>query len=388
MTPRLRGTGVLGFEFDFSRSLPPTPDGLDEAISEGLRAVAQGDLATLIRASTARGGEPDRLAAATWLGSRLGASLDHERIFMANGTQSAVLLLLQALVPPGKRLVAERLSYGMLRNLCEIARVPVTGLGIDTDGLCPAELETACGAGDVGAIYCNPTFHNPTATVMSQGRRREILEIAARFGVPIVEDDPLGVLYPEALPPPLATLAPEQVWHVCGLTKSIAQGLRVAYVVAPTPAARDRFLGGVERLSHWVAAPVSLALATWLVQSGRGATLRAAIADENLSRERAARLILPAGLVEGAAGSPHLWIPLPVAIERQLTDELERDGVQVRGEELFRVDDSGEAPTGIRLSLSSPRERSHVLAGLERIRQHLERALPELAPTRPRKEAR
>lgn len=372
--------------FDFSRSLPPTPPALGPALAEGLAAIAGASWAEAIRASTPRGDDAARAAAVGWLAGRLGADLDPERIIIANGTQSAVLLLVQALVKPGQVLVAECLSYGMLRSLCEIARTPVEGLPIDADGLLPEALDQACAHGRVGAIYCNPTFHNPTASVMGVARRQVILAVARRHGVMIIEDDPLGVLYPD-LPPPLAALAPEQVWHIAGLTKSIAQGLRVAYVVAPGVGEREAFLGANERLSHWVAAPVSIALATWLAQSGRGAEIRDAIADENLAREAAARRILPEGVIEGAKGSPHLWMPLSPDVERRLADRLEQDGVQVRGEDLFRVGDVCPAPSGIRLSLSSPKDRARVLEGLDRIRQHLEREVPDLASRQPRKGA-
>jgi DNA-binding transcriptional MocR family regulator len=343
------------------------------SLAEGLGAVSERDLDALIYASTPRGSATDREAAAAWLANRL-PTVDPDLILFSNGTQSAVLLLLQALVPAGKMLAAECLSYGMLRSLAEVARVPVEGMPIDDDGLIPDALDRACESGRIGALYCNPTFHNPTASVMSLNRRHAIIEIARRHSIMIIEDDPLGTLYPE-LPPPLAALAPRQVWHVAGLTKSIAQGMRLAYVTAPNHAARDALLAHAERLSHWVAAPLCLALATWLIQSGQGQAIRDAIAQENLAREATAKRLLGRHGIEGARGSPHLWIPLSPELERVVTDALEADGVKVRGEELFRVDDAPGAPSGIRLSLSSPKDRQSMVDGLECIGVHLDRVI-------------
>ncbi len=359
-----------GNPIDFTRSLPPVPEGLGAAIGQALQAVAGLDLEEVGRASRPAGRGEDRAAAAAWLTPRFGEALDPERLLITNSTQSAVLLLLQTFVPTGKRLVAEVLSYGVLRALADIARVPVEGLPIDAEGLMPDALDRAARAGGVGAIYCNPTFHNPTAVVMGHERRAAIARVARHHGLPIIEDDPLGLLDP-MLPRPVASFAPELTWHIATLTKTIAQGMRVAYLLCPSASEAARFVEPYVRLSHWVAAPLMGAAATWLIESGTGDRIRSAIAAENLARETIARGILgPAG-ISGATGSPHLWLPMPEDRAAEIAAQLQADGVLVRGQELFRVDDGVAAPSGIRLSLSSPASRDLVLAGLEAISHRL-----------------
>ncbi len=356
--------------FDFTRSLPPVPPQLDAVLAQGLAWLAARPQAAAVRATAPSGRPADALAGAEWLVPRV-PDVDPDRLLIANGTQSAVLLLIQSLVPPGKMLGAEALSYGMLRALAGLARAPVRGLDIDAEGVIPDALEAACASGALGALYLNPTFHNPTGAVMGLARREALLAIARTHALPIIEDDPLGLLYDD-LPPALHALAPEQVWHVVGLTKTIAQGMRVAYIVAPNLRAHRALLRIAERLSHWVAAPLSLALATWLIESGQAIELRRWIAAENRWREAAAREALAGFHVEGARGSPHVWLPMTGSCEREVADALLVDGAQVRGEELFRVDDDAPALSGIRLSLSSLADRARLLDGLGHVRRRLE----------------
>jgi len=349
---------------DFTRSLPPVPEGLGSTLAAALQAVAHQDLEAIGRATLPLGREADRVAAAAWLAPRFGSAIDPDRIVIANGTQSAVLLLLRSFVTPGKRLGAEALSYGMLKSLAEMAAIPVEALPLDREGLEPGALERACATGALGAIYCNPTFHNPTGTVMSEARRSEIAGIARRHGVPIIEDDPIGLLY-SGIARPIAALAPDCTWYISAMTKTIAQGMRVAHLVCPSSQAAASFVAPYARLSNWVAAPLMAAAATWLIESGEGIILRGRIAEENLAREVAARAILPE--TSSAPGSPHVWLPLAAAITQPLTAMLDADGVLVRDHQMFRVNDTGPVPSGIRLSLSSPIARDSVIDGLHRV---------------------
>ena len=84
-------------------------------------------------------------------------------------------------------------------------------------------------------IYTIPTVQNPTGTVMSEARRRELLALAAQYGVPIFEDDCYADLtWDGERPPALYAMSDSgNVIHIGSFSKSIAPALRVGFIVAP-----------------------------------------------------------------------------------------------------------------------------------------------------------
>lgn len=353
---------------DFTRSLPPVPPALSGALADALQSLTEADAAELVRKSSSFQSGRDLAAAADWLEPRFGTRPEAQQIFLTNGTQSAILMLLRAFVPKGMKLVAECLSYGVLDLLRQVACIEIEGVEIDHEGIVPDALEAACLRGGVGAIYCNPTFHNPTAGMMSESRRAAIAEVARRFRVPIIEDDPIGLLY-EGLPRPIAAIAPDVAWYVSGLTKLIAQGMRLAYVVAPTGSNPKLVVDPVSRLSHWVPTPIVTALTTQMLETGSALDVRLEIAQENLRRFALSREKLVEGSFGGFEGSPHIWLPLAPDKARQFVDEARSEGVLLRSQDLFQIGDSVEETGGVRLSLSSPRSLADVERGLSIVRE-------------------
>jgi len=126
--------------------------------------------------------------------------------------------VLGAVTNPGDTVCAEALAYPGFRAAASQLGLAVLGLEMDAEGIVPAALARACR--DVGprALCCTPTFQNPTTATMSEARRREIVAIARRHRLRIVEDDAYGKV-PEQSPPALAVLAPDLTWHIAGLAK-------------------------------------------------------------------------------------------------------------------------------------------------------------------------
>jgi DNA-binding transcriptional MocR family regulator len=87
-------------------------------------------------------------------------------------------------------------------------------------------------------IYVQPTFQNPTTRVMGETRRRELLEVAARFRCPVVEDDWAGDLRFEGENPPslYALDGGRHVIYLSTFSKKLMPGLRIGWIAAPSPA--------------------------------------------------------------------------------------------------------------------------------------------------------
>ncbi|MGY8668856.1 PLP-dependent aminotransferase family protein [Bradyrhizobium sp. UFLA05-109] len=357
---------------DFTRSLPPAVPRLDIKLARAIQRLrSEHGLDPLVHGGAARGSSSGRLGGARYLAPRLGDAIDIECILTTNGTQSALLILLHHLVGKGGRLLAERLSYGALRELAGMAGVQLVGLDVDEHGILPDAFERACRNGGVRALYCNPTVQNPTTAIMPLSRRLALADISRRYGVPIIEDDALGRLHPDAVPP-IAKIAPDVVWYVMSATKGLAHGLRLAYLVAPSRAHCDSALTPVERLSFWTAAPLLAAVVANWTLTGAADLISGAIREENRAREAIARRALGRfGLVSKPA-SMHVWLPLPPPWTR---DSFARSavaaGVLIRSAELFAVDNQ-PVPNAVRLSLSTPSNRKAAEIGITRIAALLE----------------
>jgi len=352
---------------DFRRSLPPSVPMLAYNLARAVEGLSvEHDLGHLARGGVARGSLSARIGGARYLAPRLGETIDIDCMLTTNGTQSALLILFHHLVGKGGKLAAERLSYGALRELAGVAGVELVGVDIDDDGILPDAFESACRKENVKALYCNPTVQNPTTAIMPKSRRLALAEIARRYGVPIIEDDALGRLHPDAVPP-IAKLAPDVVWYVMSTTKGLAHGLRVAYLVAPSPKACDAALAPVERLSFWNAAPLMSAITGVWAISGTADSISEAIREENAAREAFAQSVLGRFGLVSKPGSMHVWLPL---LQPWTGDSFARSAeaarVLIRGAGLFAVDDQ-PVPNAVRLSLSTPPNRKAAETGIARL---------------------
>lgn len=169
-----------------------------------------------------------------------GIRVTADEILITSGSQQGIIAVLDAMLERGDTVVTEEFSYaGTLGNLrrkgAEIVGVPLDGEGMRMDLL----EETLTGLEARGVrpkfIYTIPTLHNPTGRVMGMGRRREMLELSRRFGVPIFEDECYAdLVFEEEYEHSIRSLDDSNfVLHVGSFSKSLAPGVRLGYVVAP-----------------------------------------------------------------------------------------------------------------------------------------------------------
>src|SRR5512142_160022 len=167
-----------------------------------------------------------------------------DNILITSGSQQALDFIGRLFINRGDYLVVERPSYlGALQawNAYGAQYIPVR---TDQDGMVIDELEAALRIGPK-FIYVLPNFQNPSGVTLSLERRRKLIELADRYGVPIIEDDPYGQLRFEGEHiPSLVSLDGEfrgknggcysgNVIYLSTFSKLLAPGLRLAWVIAP-----------------------------------------------------------------------------------------------------------------------------------------------------------
>ena len=180
-----------------------------------------------------------------------GIAAVHDEILVTTGSQQGLDLCARVFADPGDVVLVERPTYtGALTAFGNVG-ARVVGVDLDSEGIGIEALEEAWSretrAGHrVACVYVIPNFQNPTGALTSLARRADLLAWASRRRAILVEDDPYGALYfddmttPEATRPLKADDADGRVVYLSSFSKTVAPGLRVAWVAAPVPIA-ERF---------------------------------------------------------------------------------------------------------------------------------------------------
>lgn len=176
--------------------------------------------------------------------ARYGIEITPDNILITTGSQQALDLLGKIFINPGDRILIESPTYlGALQAWsaygAEYVTVQVDEYGMDTDAL-----EDALRSGPK-FIYVLPNFQNPSGVTLTMERRARLIELADRYGVPIVEDDPYGQLRYEGKHLPAVMVLDSQYQENCDVcylgnviytstfSKILAPGIRLAWVIAP-----------------------------------------------------------------------------------------------------------------------------------------------------------
>ncbi|HEX9771490.1 MAG TPA: PLP-dependent aminotransferase family protein [Kiloniellales bacterium] len=346
---------------DMAYNFPPLTEALS-VLSDTLAEVARDqDLADLMGYRLDPGRRRHRAAVAAWM-SEFGVPAEAEDVVLTYGAQNAMLLAAMALAGPDSTILTEELTYYGIKTIAAQLNIRVHGVAMDDQGLMPDALEAACRTSGAKLLYCIPTLQNPTTSIMPEARRREIVAIAARHDVTIVEDDVYGFL-PEDAPPPLAALAPERTVYIASLSKFVGPGLRLGFLRAAPEAVRA--IATALRASSLIAPAFLAEVGARLIERGEARRLALWQRGEARRRQRMAARILAGQQVTTHPEAFHLWLELPEPWRREIfSAEARHRGVGVGSAEVFAVG-RGPVPHAVRLCLQASASAAEVERGLE-----------------------
>ena len=365
-----RGTFVIGTkpsdhqrelrrhsDVDLTMNLPPEPQdpALLAKMEAGLQTVSA-NLIDLLRYQSSTGGQVDKEAASTWLSLRgLVPSLD--RIAVTPGAHPTILAILMILAKPGDTVLCEDVTYAGVRGICARLGLQLIGLTGDAEGIDPNGLDAAIRSHRPKALYLNPTLNNPTTRTMSLSRRQAVADVLKAHRLPLIEDDAYGFIPPHP-PAPLASFAPDLVWHIGGLAKCIGAGLRLAYTVAPdSHAARD--LAHQIKLISVMPSPLMMALATRWVTDGTADSIRRFIRQETLARQAIAAQALAPFRFEADPQAFNVWLHLPDGVSRaHVIGRMAGTGIGLMPSDAFTV--TGTPTESIRVCLGGQIEQTQL----------------------------
>ncbi|MED0963972.1 PLP-dependent aminotransferase family protein [Bacillus paramycoides] len=163
---------------------------------------------------------------------------DPSQLLITSGAQQGINLIEQTLLKPGDIVLVESPCYGAALDVFVNKGAQIIPISLDENGIRSDLIDDICQRKNPVLLYVNPTFQNPTGTVMSKERRMEIVELAELYQFFILEDDSFGEIYFEdaIVPPPMKSFDTNgHVIYVKGFSKTLAPGLRIAALVAEGP---------------------------------------------------------------------------------------------------------------------------------------------------------
>ncbi len=345
---------------DLNFNYPSLP-GQADLLRTALRQLAtSGDLESLLRYQP-HGGRPHERAIVARHLARRGLTVGADQVAIVDGAQHGLATTVMALLQPGDVVAVDALTYSGFKVLAEaqrleLAPIPAAGQGPDLDAL-----EALCKRRRVRAVYTMPTLHNPLGWVMGASRRRQLVAIARRHGLLIIEDAAYAFLAPDP-PAPLAALAPEATVYVSGLSKSVATGLRVGFVAAPAA-----WLPKIERairVTTWNTPGVMTAIACGWLEDGTVTRLEAQKRRDAKARQKIADAVLAGLRCVRHPSSYFVWLALAEEVRAdKVAMALMSQRISVSTAEPFAT--TGQVPHALRLALGS--------VGLDALRDVLEK---------------
>lgn len=357
---------------DLRRNLP-APVGQEAVLRQALDMLAQQDLRDYTGYSPPGGTPAHRTAGAQWI-ARAGLSAPPERVLVTAGASQAVATAFAAAIRrPGHDpvILCEPLINVGFKDTASTLNIRLKGVEMDEYGICPDALARACeGPEKPAALLVVPTFQNPTTALMPTERRIELVAIARRYELALIEDD----LYADLLPSaerllPLTHYYPEASFYVTSLSKSVTPGIRIGYLLCPdvpTGTLTRRCQGILNSFAMDV--PLLMGgIATWLIESGEAARFATKQAQEMAARQTMAAQRLADHSFRHHPAALHFWLQLPPQWRtHSFTQACLAQGVHIGQADDFAVGQT-QAPHCVRLALGAPQSHAELGAALNTV---------------------
>lgn len=325
------------------------------------------DASSLLSYGALEGTRRHREAGAAWL-QRSGFYTDSEHIVLAAGGQNALAASLGAFFEHGDKVGTDPLTYPGVKTAAKMLGIQLIPVQNNNNEITEEGIYYAIRNENIKGLYVIPDFHNPTTHVMSIETRKMIAGTAKRTNLLVIEDG-LNNLLEETPMPPIASFAPDHIVYLSSLSKTVAAGLRTAFIHVP-----DRYRQDLVTALYSMNIAISPLLAT--VSAG---LIEEGIADEIISDRKkmiAERNLIVNEILGEYAAASELTCPLRyLRLPEHFTGKsfeicAEKAGVQVYGAERFMIGNK-PAPKTVRIAVTTPQSIQDLSDGLQRLRELL-----------------
>ena len=357
-----RGTFVSG-EARHGIAAPPEPRGAridlefnypqlpaqSAMIIKSLQGLSRPEaLDVALRPATSIGTPAARAISAEFL-SRKGWAADAGQIVFTGNGRQCIAAALAAVVPTGGRCGVETLTYPFIKGIAARLGITLVPLAMDANGVRPDALQKAHREAQLSAVYIQPTIQNPLGMTMPPARRSDLLRVIEKLDLTVLEDAVYGFLDDEA---PLAALAPDSCIVLDSLSKKVAPGLALGFIVSP-PRWREAIMASI-RSGGWTASGYAFAAGQQLMIDGTASELSRLKRIDAAKRQQLVAKHLSGFAIQANSKSYHLWLTLPPYWRSQtFVAAAARRDIALTPSTTFAVS-PGHAPNAVRLALGAP----------------------------------
>lgn len=279
-----------------------------------------------------------------------------EQILVTHGAQQAISLVINALVAPGDVVLAEEITWPGVTDSVGLRGGVVHGIPMTADGLDVDALEIAMARLRPALVALNPHHQNPTGTRLPAAARHRVAELAAQYGVPVIEDRVVaGISFDGVVPPSLAAERPDApVIVVESVSKWAWAGLRIGWLRAD-PVLVRRLRGARQLADQSTSVPAQLLAMDLLAHADELRRQNSRVHHERLRLLQSLMAEhLPDWTTVPPRGGLSLWAQLPIGSAAALTRVAAAHGVSVAGSAAFAA--SVAPDDHIRIPFTAPDE--------------------------------
>jgi GntR family transcriptional regulator/MocR family aminotransferase len=310
-----------------------------------------------------------------------GVQAQTNSVLITSGSQQALMLAAHILLKPGDVVLVETPTYDVALDLFRAQRLKLVGCPTDAAGMQVEHLESLLQQHHPRLIYTIPNFQNPSGACMSLSRRHQLIALADRYNIPILEDDFVGDLrYEGRVQPALKALDPGgRVIYVGTFSKMIMPGLRVGFLVADGPI--YELLAQIKRVHDLMTSTlIQRALEVYVTVGRYQAHVRRSCLVYRRRRDAMVQAIgreLPKGTqVVAPQGGLFIWLGLPEGMSavRLLPLALEEGVEYAPGPRFFPQPAEGDGYMRLNFATQTPEE---IDEGMRRLGRAMQREIAD-----------
>ncbi len=303
-------------------------------------------------------------------------------ILFTNGSQQALDLLGRILIDEGDKIITGRPTYLGAIQAWNVYSPEYVTVPLDENGMRMDELEQALAANPgVKFIYVLPNFHNPAGVTLSLERRYRLVELAAQYGCPIIEDDPYGQLRFEGEDIcPISAMHKENTIYLSTFSKTLSPGLRLGWMVGPEQiiAKLVQAKQGCDLHSSSLIQHVAYDIASRGLMRVHVRRIREVYRERRDAMLACMEEHFPPGVTwTRPQGGLFLWVCMPAAVDAEvlLKVALEEKVAFVPGRAFYAEGDEGRSCMRLNFSYSPPEV---IQEGMMRLGRAMKRQMAEL----------
>ena len=182
---------------------------------------------------------------AEFLTESYGKATTADKLFVTGGNSQALDLVSYILASPGDTVFVEEPSFFLAFQIFRDHGLNIVGIPVDDDGICIDALQQELKVHKPAFLYTIPSYHNPVGHCTSEERRRQIVELAEKYGFLIVADEVYQLLHYYNAPPHAygTMIGSNRVVSLGSFSKILAPGMRLGWIQTST-CVRNRILAG------------------------------------------------------------------------------------------------------------------------------------------------